>query len=68
MEAVSWVNAATFPDDRPLIDMSQAAPRQAPPESLRRALAERLIQDPMAHFYCAVLGRDALREAVAEEW
>ena len=68
MEARRWLQGVTFPPDRPLINVSQAAPVDPPPEPLRRAMAEAALERPEAHLYGPVLGRDELREAVAQAW
>ncbi|MTH33278.1 aminotransferase [Paracoccus limosus] len=68
MEARRWLDGVTFPPDRPLINVSQAAPVDPPPDPLRRAMAEAALNQPDAHLYGPVLGRSALREAVAREW
>ncbi|MEM6358369.1 MAG: hypothetical protein AAF844_22135, partial [Pseudomonadota bacterium] len=62
MEARRWVADATFPPDRPLLNLSQAAPSLPPPEPLRRALADAILELPEAHFYGPVLGDPDLRE------
>jgi hypothetical protein len=49
MEARRWAAEATFPPDRPLINVSQAAPVDPPPLPLRQALAEAALNDPAAH-------------------
>ncbi|WP_121061680.1 aminotransferase [Chachezhania antarctica] len=65
MAARGWLKDATFPPDRPLIDVSQAAPAEAPPEALREEIA-RVVRDvPSAHLYGPVLGLPALRDALA---
>lgn len=68
MEARSWLAEAVFPPERPLINLSQAAPVDPPPEGLRRALAEAALNDPAAHLYGPVLGDVELREAVSLRW
>lgn len=68
MEARRWIEGVTFPPDRPLINVSQAAPVEPPPEGLRRALAEAALNDPAAHLYGPVLGLPALRAEVAAQW
>ncbi|WJS84465.1 aminotransferase [Paracoccus sp. TOH] len=68
MEARRWLEGLTFPPERPLINLSQAAPVEPPPEALRRAMAEAALQRPDAHLYGPVLGRPDLREAVARDW
>ena len=68
MEARRWLEGVVFPPDRPLINVSQAAPVDPPPEPLRRAMADAALNQPDAHFYGPVLGRNELREAVARDW
>lgn len=68
MEARRWLEGVAFPPDRPLINVSQAAPVDPPPEPLRRAMAEAVLDRPEAHLYGPVLGRGELREAVARDW
>ncbi|MCE6952120.1 aminotransferase [Cereibacter sphaeroides] len=68
MEARRWIEGVTFPPDRPLINVSQAAPVDPPPLALREALAEAALNDPQAHRYGAVLGLPALREEIAGQW
>jgi aspartate/methionine/tyrosine aminotransferase len=68
MEARRWLHGVSFAPDRPLINVSQAAPMEAPPEGLRRALAEAALNDPAAHLYGPVLGLPALRAEIAAQW
>jgi len=68
MEARRWLDGVTFAPDRPLINVSQAAPVDPPLEPLRRAMADAALNQPDAHFYGPVLGRGELREAVARDW
>lgn len=68
MEARRWVEGVTFPADRPLINVSQAAPVDSPPLGLRQALADAALNDPQAHLYGPVLGMPALREEIAAQW
>lgn len=68
MEARRWIEGVTFPADRPLINVSQAAPVDSPPLGLRQALAEAALNDPNAHLYGPVLGLPALREEIARQW
>lgn len=68
MEARRWLDGVSFPPGRPLINVSQAAPVDPPPEGLRRALAEAALNDPAAHLYGPVLGLPALRAEVASQW
>ncbi|MBN8632153.1 MAG: aminotransferase [Rhodobacterales bacterium] len=68
MEARRWIEGVTFPADRPLINVSQAAPVDSPPLGLRQALADAALNDPQAHLYGPVLGLPALREEIATQW
>src|SRR6056297_1637161 len=68
MEARRWLEGVTFPPDRPLINVSQAAPLDPPPEALRQVIADAAISDPQAHLYGPVLGRPDLRAELAAQW
>jgi aspartate/methionine/tyrosine aminotransferase len=68
MEARRWIAGKTFGPDRPLINVSQAAPVDSPPLALRQAIAEAALNDPAAHLYGPVLGLPALREEIALQW
>jgi aspartate/methionine/tyrosine aminotransferase len=68
MEARRWLQGAVFPADRPLINVSQAAPVESPPLGLRQALADAALNDPAAHLYGPVLGLPALRAEIAAQW
>ena len=68
MEARRWLDGVTFPPDRPLINVSQAAPVDPPPEGLRRTIAEAALDNPAAHLYGPVLGLPELRAELAAQW
>ena len=68
MEARRWLDGVVFPPDRPLINVSQAAPVDLPPLALRQAIAEAALNDPAAHLYGPVLGLPALRLEIAQQW
>jgi aspartate/methionine/tyrosine aminotransferase len=68
MEARRWVAGKVFPADRPLINVSQAAPVEPPPLALRQAMAEAALNDAAAHLYGPVLGLPDLRAEVARQW
>ncbi len=68
MEARAWAANAAPPADKPLLNLSQAAPTEPPPEALRRAMAEAVMDDPGTHLYGPVLGLPELREEVARTW
>ena len=68
MEARRWLDGVVFPADRPLINVSQAAPVDPPPLALRQAIAEAALTNDAAHLYGPVLGLPALRAEVAQQW
>lgn len=68
MEARRWLDGVTFAPDRPLINVSQAAPVEPPPPPLLQAIAEIALTDPSAHLYGPVLGLPDLRAEVAARW
>ncbi len=68
MEARRWLNAATFPADRPLLNLSQAAPIDAPPQALREEMARAIMDEADSHIYGPVLGNPALHEEIAAQW
>ena len=68
MEARRWLDEVEFTDEQPLINVSQAAPVDPPPDLLRRVIAEAALNQPEAHLYGPVLGRPDLREEVASQW
>ncbi len=67
MEARRWLDGVTFPDDRPLINVSQAAPVDPPPLALRQAMADFAVNQDAAHLYGPVLGNPDLRAELARE-
>lgn len=68
MEARRWLDGVTFPADRPLINVSQAAPVAPPPAALREAMADLVRSEPAVHLYGPVLGLPDLRAEVAAQW
>lgn len=68
MEARRWLVEARLPTGLALLNVSQAAPVDPPPEGLRRAMAEAVLAEAEAHLYGPVLGLPALRAAVAARW
>ena len=68
MGARRWLEGVDFPPERPLINVSQAAPVDPPPDPLRQVIAEAALRDPQAHLYGPVLGRPDLRDEVASQW
>lgn len=67
MEARRWLEEVSFAPDRPLINVSQAAPVEPPPEGLRQAIAEAALTDSTAHLYGPVLGLADVREELAAQ-
>ena len=68
MEARRWLQGAVFPADRPLINVSQAAPVDPPPLGLRQAIADAALNLDAAHLYGPVLGMPELRAEIAAQW
>ncbi|MBP1804413.1 aminotransferase [Rubellimicrobium aerolatum] len=68
MEARRWLEGVAFPANRPLLNVSQAAPVDPPPAPLREAMSELVLNDPAVHLYGPVLGLPALREEIAGQW
>lgn len=68
MEARRWLQGVAFPADRPLINVSQAAPVDPPPLALRQAIAEAALTNDAAHLYGPVLGLPELRAEIAAQW
>ncbi|MDF3413954.1 aminotransferase [Sulfitobacter sp. M57] len=67
MEARRWLDGITHPADRPLMNVSQAAPVDPPPQGLRQAIADATLNDDAAHLYGPVLGMDDLRSELARQ-
>lgn len=65
MEARRWLEGVDFPNDRPLINVSQAAPVEPPHPDMRAAMAEAVLSDDSMHLYGPVLGMPALRSELA---
>ena len=68
MEARRWLEGVSFSDNQPLINVSQAAPVDPPPASMREAMAKFILEDDAAHLYGPVLGLPDLRAKVASVW
>jgi len=67
MEARRWIADKDF-SAQPLINVSQAAPIDPPPEALRQVIADQVMTNPEAHLYGPVRGLPALREKIAATW
>jgi aspartate/methionine/tyrosine aminotransferase len=68
MEARRWLGGVSHPSNRPLLNVSQAAPVDPPPAAMRDAMADIIRNDADAHLYGPVLGLPALRAEVASQW
>jgi len=68
MEARRWLDGVTFTPERPLLNVSQAAPVDPPPLALRQAIADAALNTAAAHLYGPVLGLPDLRAEVASQW
>lgn len=63
-----WLDGVEFPPDRPLINVSQAAPVAPPPQELRLVMADVALNDDSAHLYGPDLGMPELRAEIAAQW
>ena len=68
MEARRWLEGVNHPTNRPLLNVSQAAPVDPPPAPLRQAMADIVLHEADAHLYGPVLGLPALRQEIAQQW
>ena len=66
--AQGWLDGVEFSSDKPLIDVSQAAPSEPPPKIMRDAIADYVLNVPQAHTYGPILGMPKLREQLARHW
>ena len=67
-EARRWLDGMSFPPERPLINVSQAAPVAAPPMELRQHMADLALNEDEVHLYGPDLGLPALRAELARKW
>ena len=65
MEARRWLDGITFTPQKPLLNVSQAAPVEPPPQAMRQEMARVALEVPSAHLYGPVLGLPDLRAEVA---
>ncbi len=65
MEARRWAAEAQLPEGLTLLNLSQAAPVDAPPKPMLQAMAEIVLTTPAAHLYGPVLGLPELRAEIA---
>ena len=62
-----WLEGRTFPTERPLINLCQAAPATPPPEPMRAAMARAITQRADVHLYGPGKGAPDLLAALAEK-
>ena len=65
-EVQQWIRGRAFPEDKPIIDLSQALPSYPPAAELRNHMAE-LVLDPTMSGYTEIGGIPELKEAYAGE-
>ncbi|KPQ06456.1 MAG: Aspartate/tyrosine/aromatic aminotransferase [Rhodobacteraceae bacterium HLUCCA12] len=65
MVARRWLAETPLPEGVALLNLSQAAPIDPPPQALRTALAQSIADNPAIHLYGPVLGLPELRAALA---
>ena len=65
-EAVSWISGRKFPDDKPLVDLSQAAPGYPPAPALTDHLRE-IVGNPQTSRYADIEGIPPLRAGLARD-
>ena len=65
-EVQQWIRGRAFPEDKPLIDLSQALPSYPPAAKLRNHMAELVVDHSMSS-YTEIGGIPELKEAYANE-
>ena len=65
-EVQQWIRGRAFPEDKPLIDFSQALPSYPPAAELRNHMAE-LVVNPTMSGYTEIGGIPELKDAYANE-
>ncbi|HVT53102.1 MAG TPA: aminotransferase, partial [Dongiaceae bacterium] len=65
-EAVSWISGRSFPDDKPLVDLSQAAPGYPPAPALTDHLRD-IVGAAQTSRYADIEGIPALRAALSAD-
>ena len=68
LEVKSWISNPDLQPSKPIIDVSQAAPTEPPPEKMLRFMADKVLSDNAVNTYGPVLGLDELRESLARQW
>ena len=68
LEVKNWLANPDLQPTNPLIDVSQAAPTEPPPEKMLEFMANKILCDNAVNTYGPVLGLDELRESLASKW
>ena len=68
LEVKNWLSYPDLQPSNPLIDVSQAAPTEPPPEKMLEFMANKILCDNAVNTYGPVLGLDELRESLASKW
>ena len=68
LEVKSWIHNPDLQPSKPIIDVSQAAPTEPPPEKMLKFMADKVLSDNAVNTYGPVLGLDELRESLARQW
>ena len=68
LEVNNWLSNPDLQPSKPLIDVSQAAPTEPPPEKMLEFMANKILCDNAVNTYGPVLGLDELRESLASKW
>ena len=68
LEVKNWLSNPDLQPSKPLIDVSQAAPTEPPPDKMLEFMANKILCDNAVNTYGPVLGLDELRESLASKW
>ena len=68
LEVKNWLSNPDLQPSKPLIDVSQAAPTEPPPEKMLEFMANKILCDNAVNTYGPVLGLNELRKSLASKW
>lgn len=68
MDARRWLQETPIETNQELLNLSQAAPVDPPPDDLLNHMAESIKMNPTSNIYGPVLGNPELREEIAARW
>ncbi len=68
MDARRWLQETPIETNQVLLNLSQAAPVDPPPDDLLNHMAESIKMNPASNIYGPVLGNPELREEIAARW